>query len=141
MSAVQSEPNSDNSSTNNKKKKGSSKETPKKAFADRRFATYIQQRARARQISLAASALAASESLVEHVVSTLSANAKRAVKYGKNGTVSDKHLLAATRTAMGGRLRKSATKAGQAAVETYEASVDKPKKIKKAKKQGKPKTP
>jgi hypothetical protein len=102
-----------------------SKQTPKKSFAERRFATYIHKKARSKDISLAGPALVASELLVEHIVDTLAANAQSAVKYGKNNTLSEKHLKAATKTAMGGRLRKAAKRAGEAAIAAYEKSTGK----------------
>lgn len=115
----------------NKKKKSAAKEPPKKAFAERRFATYIHKKAKSKDISLAGPALVAAELLVEHIVDTLAANARSAVKYGKNGTLSDKHMKAATKTAMGGRLRKAAKKAGEVAIATYEKNSGKPVKAKK----------
>jgi hypothetical protein len=118
------------------KKKSAPKEPPKKAFAERRFATYIHKKAKAKKINMAGPALVAAELLVEHIVDTLAANARSAVKYGKNGTLSDKHMKAATQTALGGRLRTAVETAGEVAVESYERSIGKPapkpKKKKKA---------
>jgi len=121
-----------------KKKSGAPKETPKKAFAERRFATYIHKKARSKDISMAAPALVAAELLVEHLVDTLAANARSAVKYGKNGTLSDKHMKAATKTAMGGQLRQAAKYAGKVAIATYEKSIGKPAPELKKKKKAKP---
>ena len=86
------------------KKKSAPKEPPKKAFAERRFATFIHKKAKSKKINMAGPALVAAELLVEHIVDTLAANARSAVKYGKNNTLSDKHMKAATKTALGGRL-------------------------------------
>ena len=110
----------------NKKKKAATKETPKKSFTERRFATYIHKKAKSKDISMAGPALVAAELLVEHIVDTMAANARSAVKYGKNGTLSEKHMKAATKTAMGGRLRKAAKKAGEVAIATYEKNSGKP---------------
>jgi imidazoleglycerol phosphate dehydratase HisB len=109
-----------------KQKKKTPKEPPKKAFAERRFATYIHKKAKAKEISLNGPALVAAELLVEHIVDTLAANARSAVKYGKNGTLSDKHMKAATQTALGGRLRTAVVTAGEVAVESYKKSIGKP---------------
>ena len=119
MSAVQQQPPQ-------KQKKKAVKEPPKKAFAERRFATYIHKKAKSSKISLNGPALVAAELLVEHIVDTLAANARSAVKYGKNGTLSDKHMKAATQTALGGRLRTAVETAGKVAVESYEKSIGKP---------------
>lgn len=109
------------------KKKGvRTGETPKKSFTERRLATYIHKKAKAKEISLNGPALMASELLVEHLVDTLAANARSAVKYGKNGTLSEKHMKAATKTAMGGQLRQAAKLAGKVAIATYEKSIGKP---------------
>ena len=129
MSAVQPAVQSDGELP--KKKRSAPKETPKKAFTERRFATYIHKQAKGKDISLAGPALVASELLVDHIVETLAANAKFAVKYGKNGTLSKKHMEAATRTAMGGRLRSAAVKAGKQALATYEKNSSKSQKPKK----------
>ncbi len=137
MSAV--EPAAQPNGEKQKKKKSSApKETPKKAFAERRFATYIHKKAKGKEISLNGPALVASELLVEHLVDTLAANARSAVKYGKNGTLSDKHMKAATKTAMGGQLRQAAHLAGKVAIATYEKSIG---KVAKPKKQGKNQPP
>lgn len=110
----------------NKKKSVSGKGAPKKAFAERRFATYIHKKAKSKEINMAGPALVAAELLVEHIVDTLAANARSAVKYGKNGTLSDKHMKAAAQTALGGRLRTAVEMAGKVAVESYEKSIGKP---------------
>lgn len=114
------------------------KETPKKSFAERRFATYIHKKAKTKEISLAGPALVASELLVEHIVDTLAANARFAVKYGKNGTLNKKHMEAATRTAMGGRLRGAAVKAGKLALATFAKNSGKADNSGKAKSKGQP---
>jgi len=110
----------------NKRKSTGTKVSPKKAFAERRLATYIHKKAKSKEISLNGPALVAAELLVEHIVDTLAANARSAVKYGKNGTLSDKHMKAATQTALGGRLRTAVETAGKVAVESYEKSIGKP---------------
>jgi len=134
MSAVKPAVQSDAEEQQKKKKKSSaSKETPKQAFAERRFATYIHKKAKGKEISLNGPALVAAELLVEHLVDTLAANARSAVKYGKNGTLSDKHMKAATKTAMGGQLRQAANLAGKVAIATYEKSIGKTAKPKKKK--------
>jgi len=109
-----------------KPKKKAAKEPPKKAFAERRFATYIHKKAKSKEINMAGPALVAAELLVEHIVDTLAANARSAVKYGKNGTLSDKHMKAAAQTALGGRLGAAVLSAGKVAVESYEKSIGKP---------------
>jgi len=134
MSAV--EPAAKSNGEKQKKKKSSApKEPPKKAFAERRLATFIHKKARSKKISLNGPALVAAELLLEHVVDTLAANARSAVKYGKNGTLSDKHMKAATQTALGGRLRTAMETAGKVAVESYEKSIGKPAPKPKKKKE------
>ena len=129
MSAVQEQ------QKQKKQKKKVATEPPKKAFAERRLATFIHKKARSKDISLNGPALVAAELLVEHIVDTLAANARSAVKYGKNGTLSDKHMKAATQTALGGRLRTAMETAGKVAVESYEKSIGKPAPKPKKKKE------
>ena len=109
-----------------KQKKKTPKEPPKKAFAERRFATFIHKKAKSKKINMAGPALVAAELLVEHIVDTLAANARSAVKYGKNNTLSDKHMKAAAKTALGGRLGAAVETAGKAAIDAYEKSMGKP---------------
>ena len=103
----------------------------KSAAKTQRIATYIQKSFKDTNkdnetfanMAISANALSAAELLIDHFVDILAYNSELCCKYANNGTLKHKHVEAAAKVAMCGRLASTSIKAGNVAVATFHGSA------------------
>jgi len=72
-----------------------------------------------KKLTISANALSATDQLIDHFVDVLTQNAGVCCKYANNRTLQSRHVQAATKMTMSGRLSDKSVRAGVRAVTRY----------------------